>query len=1193
MRTNIFMLVVSVLALGFMGCTRAAKDAAKLNLTIASSVDGQGTLAATQVLSHVSINVTGTGISVPQILTWDNCQDCSAPTIIPASFDMAVPMGAGRLIQILAVYKDSSTNQMSFYYGDVTKDLTSSEATTVAIDVAKVGSGNITGGRVAGRYFNTATGGPTGLIDIKYNPGSGKQPLIVDKASIVNGWFSMFMLSGASLQYSIRQTGEVLWGQELSLESPMFDPAQNSGAYFDQRVRALLPVHIEQRNDNGATTYSIQDAETYVWGYWGPGAAGKKVCTSGLDSSPVPQRLRQYKTGDPSGSNPLSVSHYINWNLSVPTKTQLTDTANPYSYVVFQGGVSMSSGCDSFADTFANQFTNFQKITLNMIDGNGGDSVAGFNGVFRLNSNNNAVTVSSADPKVISGDLLPGVEQVFNGLRVFKRLGNDDFRLENPDCNDLARQDFGPAGADTPIPTAGGNVSVTTNITAAQGTSGVSAVLCPVKDGIVGPSGVFLSKWNFNIGSNGVGASSPATKLAFVAPQKNPGTGALVNNVCTPMTIEARTASDAVGYLPGPTTITLSSGDGNTQFSNSPSCTGSITSLQTGSSYTTIYVKRSTTGAMAGKSIMASANGLTSATSIIDFYDVPGTLIPKVNINMPSTISAYECYPVSFESWHSNLYMVNFYDSYATSFTLTLPTTPGVGFYYSGDCGTGGYTTVTLGSSPQTSLYVKYTGSATTLNLQPTAITPSQVTTADIVGGNNITVIQPGAASTLDFNMPSSLSEGQCTPVMIRSTDSSGRTAPLASSVLVDLATTLSGAFYTMADCSTQLTQISMSSGSINSTVYFKAVAAGTGTFTASSTSPVMSVTRNTTVAPATFNQIAIIMPGQTFVNGAAYGMSVQGTPNKVPQGTPSYFDIYLVKYNGMIDTTANGYYLTSGNINNASMPTPGGILFTNGVATGISFLPDNSYTDIYVSLNAGSYYGNTLPVKTFAPATMLNVYMTAQSSLPPNGCQIFAVIPETTDGATSVVSPTSYTLTTDNGATIYTDANCTIAASTSQMMNTNNRISAFYFKQPNSNTSSAITVIPSNGLVSTSLNVATNTSATGSAYSYMFTGRMSSMKAVVCQPYLVSVVDNADHSVVIGADQSVSLTVSSGGGTVGTFDNQSCDYPYDGAPTSIPSATNYVSVFLTAMIQGSTNLLNASGSPLQPRTSTGIVPSP
>ncbi len=1152
------------------------------DLKIASSLDGQGSLvASTMVLAHVSINVSGSGIANTVVYTWDNCHDCSVPTSVPASFQVTVPSGTGRLIQILAVYQDSATNQMIFYYGDLTKDLTAA-TDTAEINVAKVGTGNITSGRVAGRYFNTATSGPTGLIDIKYNPGNGKLPLIVENAVIVNGWFSMLMLSGANLVYSVRGTEEILWGQEVSFESAAMDPAENSGAYFDQRLRAFIPVHIEKREESGTIAYKVQDAETFVWGYWGPGAVGKKVCTSGIDGSPVPQRLKQYKTGDLTTASPLSVSHYINWNLAVPTRAVLTDTVAPYSYVVFQGGASMSSGCVSFADDFANQFTNFQKITLNQVDGNGGDSVAGFTGIFRNDSNNNFTNVSSADPKVISGNLLPGVEDVFSGLRLFKRVSSEDYRLEVPKCNELAGLGFTPASSTDVSIAAGGNISLPSNITAAEGASGVTAVICPVKNGALAPLGIFMGKWNFNMGVDHGGGS--ATQIALVTPQKSVTTGALLNNLCTPVELEARTANGDLGYLPGPVTVNLTSSDANVRFYTYSACAGSVTSVQANAQRTTIYINRGIAGT-ASANITASTVGYGGNTANISFTDAPGSITPKITINAPTTINAYECYPVKFESWNSNLYMVNFYDTYATTFNLPMVTASGLGFYYTGDCSSSSpLSSVSLGSSPQQIAYLKYTGSATNLDIQPTSISPaSPILTSDFVGGNGINVIQPGAATNLDLMMSLSFPAAQCQTVQIRSTDANGRTAPSTSALTLDLTSTVSGGtFYQYGGCTGPISSLNFAVGTLMETVYFKANSTGTGAVTASSVSPSISTTRSVMVTPEVYSQMFVALPGQTYSPGSG----ILGTPAYIPQSQASYAQIYLVKSDGQIDTNANGTLLTNGSISGGTMQVPTTVNFASGVGF-ISFMPDNSYTTMYLSLYSNSLFYNGPALQPFLPATMMNVYMSNQNALAPGGCQIFAVIAESLDGPSTFFMPSSFSITADNGGTVYTDASCASPVSGSYTFYQSDRIKAFYFKQPANTTTSSITVSPlSGGITSTPITVGTDSTPTGSASTYLFTGSSASMRAPVCQAYLVSVSDAQGRSVVIGTDQAITAW-SAPYGTI--YEN--CDGGM--APTSILSAINFTTVYLKNMISGLPHYIHVTGSPLAPGDSATFTPNP
>lgn len=1191
MRTKIFIWIVALIGTSLIACTRAAKDnTANITISLPSSSNGSlGTgTAGTLELAHVAINVTGAGMSVPIVYSWDSCRDCQTPPAAPTAFQVPVPSGTGRLLQVLAVYEDTSSQQMTFYYGDVTKDI-SGASMDVDIAVSQVGQGNITSGRVSGRYFTTSTAGPTGLVDIKYKP-TDKPALIVDKGSIVNGWFSMMMLSGANLQYVVRSTGEMLWGQEVSFESVAMDPAENSGAYFDQRVRAFIPVHTAKREQNGVTNYVKGEAETYVWGYWGPGAVGKKVCTSQVEGA-VLQRIKKYTDTNLQDAPSFSISHYINWNLAVPTKAQLLDTVSPYGYIVFQGGESMSSSCGSFADSSANQFTNFQKITIDLIDGNGNDSVAGFRGILRGSVNNSYASVSGADPRVITGKILPGVESVFDGVRLFKKVSSEDMHMDQPDCTTLASQGFVSGGADATFD-GSGNFSLTSNISSSEAQSGVSGVLCPVKSGTISAIGVFLNKWMFGNSGGSVGGGM-ATQIALVTPQKTANAGTVGNNVCTPMSIEARNSSGYMASPPPGTNLSIALNTANAAVYQDSSCSGSqVTTVSMFSPAVTVYVKRTIAGSTSAN-MQISAGALGSSSAMITYADVPspGSVTPKIRINVPNQISAYECYPISFESWNGSSMMVNFYDLYATYFNLTLPSVSGLTFYYMGDCYSSQSTSVSLGSSPSSGLSFKYTGSATSLNFQPTSISPaSPILTSDFVGGSSVTVVQPGVSSKLDMMVPPTFEEGQCTMVTIRSTDSNGFTAPATSAFTVDLSTTLgSGTFYQYGGCSNPtVSSINFSAGMTSQSVYFKATSTGSGNMVASSASPAMSVTRSVQATPATFSQILIAMPGQVFTPGS--GLS--GPINPIPQGTATGVTIFLVKYDYQLDTNANGPLLTNAYANNGSIPAANSINFSGGQAT-ISLTPDASGNPVSISAQYNMMYGTSASANTYAAATMLNMYMSTASNLAPDGCQIFAVIPESNYGASQVMSTTNYTISADNGGAIYSDASCTVPVSGSQTITPSDRIQAYFFKNSTASTNSTITLTPPGGFTSAPLNATTGSTNMASAYSYVFTGRMTAMKASVCQPYLVSVADNSGRTVAIGADQNVTLQVNSGGGTVGTFDNQSCDWPYDGVPTAITAATKYATVYLTAMIPGSLHILYATGSPLSAFSSSTIIPNP
>ncbi|MGZ3797854.1 MAG: hypothetical protein ACXVB1_15895, partial [Pseudobdellovibrionaceae bacterium] len=170
---NKFMLAGMVLSLPLVSCTRAAKESkSTISFTIPQSMSAKkvGTLAF-DTLVHVSINVTGSGITAPILLNWDSDKNGSGgTTTAPTSFSLDIPQGPDRLIQVLAVYTDSTSpsKAMQFYYGDLTKTLAAA-IEDAPVTVTSVGQGaTIISGQRQGRYLTSPTAGPTGRVDIVY-----------------------------------------------------------------------------------------------------------------------------------------------------------------------------------------------------------------------------------------------------------------------------------------------------------------------------------------------------------------------------------------------------------------------------------------------------------------------------------------------------------------------------------------------------------------------------------------------------------------------------------------------------------------------------------------------------------------------------------------------------------------------------------------------------------------------------------------------------------------------------------------------------------------------------------------------------------------------------------------------------------------------------------------------------------------
>lgn len=822
-----FYLMMSLLIFQLAACTRAVKeDLAKVSIALPSTLSSGPSAAgaANLEIAHVAINATGAGIAAPIVYSWDSCHDCQSPPPPPTSFTLDVPSGTARLIQILAVYKDTATEQMVFYYGDSTSDLKTAEV-TLDIAILPVGQGAITSGRASGRYLSTATSGPTGIIDIKYSPGNGKPALILERGAIVNGWFNLFMLSGASLQYVLRNTGEMLWGQEMSFESAAMNPAESSGAYFDQRVRAYLPVHIRVDQRDGVINYYPQEAETFVWGYWGPGAVGKKVCTSGLDSSPVPQRLKRYASSNLSSSPPLSVSHYINFNLAVPTKAELNDTTNPYSTIVVQGGSNMSSSCDSFADTATNQYSNFQKVTLDLFDGNGSDNVAGFRGIFRGAGSGNFVNISNTDPKNISGQVLPGVEAVFNGLRLYKRLGPEDLHMDAPLCAELAAgaKGFVPGSTTDAVIGTDGNFTLSSNISAAEASSGVSAVLCPVYNGTLAPLGIFLGKWMFGSygGGSGGGSSGPATQLATVMFGNK-----VANFTCTPFFVEARDANNHPAYFNGSMDLTFTLDNGDTLVYSDPYCSSPITNpYSTNSPNQMFYLKSTASGAVTRNLTVASS--LPALNQSLSFVDATGTAFVMARVQ--PNISAYGCYTAAYVFMLQNG-SDKMVATPGASYSINLPNTSGLNFYNpSGSpCSGTATNTVNLSSSNLVSfINFSYSGTGTSISLN--GVSANYTVPGGFSGGSPISVTQPGPATAVRLAMPNSFAAESCVSGNLQVVDSMNNPAPAPQAISLSFTYNGSGTppanagFYTDNTCTTLASAPSIAASTTQSPqIYFR-----------------------------------------------------------------------------------------------------------------------------------------------------------------------------------------------------------------------------------------------------------------------------------------------------------------------------------------------------------------------------------
>jgi hypothetical protein len=402
-------------------CTRVTEDNTRLSLTLPSV--GEGAQSVNSQLGYLVINVSGPGIPKTLVFPFDRNED----QIVSNSVVIEVPAGESRLVQALAVYFDDSTKKISLYYGDAVASLSGVSA-TLALQVQSVSSGaDIVSGRVSGRYSASAGVNPTGNVAVKFNPGSNKPMMIIERGFIFEGWFSLFGLAGVPLIYEVEDTGEILFSSARSLDS--FAPSA-------EILVAQVPVHKRGMSD------IIEEPAYHVIGWFGSYAATRKVCL------PASGSFSNMKVAANSATSlsanvkfappfyPLSTSQMYNWNSEA---------------VRFMGGVVDSSEtlCIYSAD-----YINKIPVTISQFDGQGNDKATGFRVPLQKKLNGKFIEFLpvAGTPAHITGTVLPGAENRIRTVQVFKKVGpgalDDKFDDDRPfPCLEMPSRGYVPAGS--------------------------------------------------------------------------------------------------------------------------------------------------------------------------------------------------------------------------------------------------------------------------------------------------------------------------------------------------------------------------------------------------------------------------------------------------------------------------------------------------------------------------------------------------------------------------------------------------------------------------------------------------------------------------------------------------------------------------------------------------------------------------
>lgn len=510
-------------------------------------------LATDGILGHVIINVRGAGISTPISISYDADKgDGGPPQALPGSFTIEVPSGAGRLIQVLAVYVEPSGTNGEFQYGDVTLDLIPGDQ-TVPMDLKVIGSGNIKGGRILGRFFDGDGTTPSGPMEIRYQPQEGKPSMIIERSSMIGGWFQAFALEDTSFDYTM---GERILLSQVSLNSLPMNSAK--------LARVDLPDRYMQWS--AGSGYQMR-GERAIIGFFGPGVPNThKVC---------------YK------QSTYTYAHLFLSDQTTPLTMSLGAANGSGVRLEVDAAVTTCSEAD-----LALALTSVISILPQMIDSWGGvEALAGFKGVFAFpssvisgSSSPVRVSLDSASASFVSQfEVLPGIANFADSIRVFFRSSNQpkDYEKGGGDsCSQMFQGGFGFRALGE-IPLVAGTLSYNKSLPSPPDmTSSSVLAYCPMRAGQSLGLGFFNTSFSSS-GGPGIGVSGPPAALRIT---KN---GSPINFVktyeCFDASISVLDASGAHTTSPAAISYTLSVNAGAVLYGSYSDCNSYLNPISNGS----------------------------------------------------------------------------------------------------------------------------------------------------------------------------------------------------------------------------------------------------------------------------------------------------------------------------------------------------------------------------------------------------------------------------------------------------------------------------------------------------------------------------------------------------------------------------------------------------------------------------------
>lgn len=518
-------IIAAVFAAGLLllmtaSCTREMNQPASISIRINSTVQSKSVSALSLTLKRLMINVSSPGLP-PVVYIRDKDESGSA---VPTDVSMDVPSGPNQLVQVLAAYDNDSSGGMTFYYADQTLTLNPG-SNEISMTLTSLGTSSGVEGRIVGRYALPGPVYPTDKLEVVYDPGNGRQPMLVDQGEIVGGWFNLFLLDDIALTYRFRDSKKPLAfttgyaagvrTEKTNVKLSDFSAVTGGGGFPGIGVLNMSSYTAMYRNfdSSGPGTFEHVTPFKAIYGYHGssdlPWASLSVTFKDSSTTNFTTMRSLAKQAADP---NCTSVSILPSVAVGDVTGSTIYETnSNCAIDVTSVPYLSSVSGAVTNASPMSAWLgTDNLAVGIHMLDGQGNDSLAPFRGILRVQDASTLSYVaqylgsscSSGCNHPFDFELVSGVDSVIDVIKIYKSttVSIDDARGHDfPDCAKIAAN-TGFSLIKT-IDVSSGVTSYTSNsvpFTAADVTASYPVAICPVDaNGNFMPGGVVFESERF------------------------------------------------------------------------------------------------------------------------------------------------------------------------------------------------------------------------------------------------------------------------------------------------------------------------------------------------------------------------------------------------------------------------------------------------------------------------------------------------------------------------------------------------------------------------------------------------------------------------------------------------------------------------------------------------------------------------